>query len=316
MLHNPYKVVQMFEEEIAHYTGAPYAVSMNSCTNALFLACKWHNVKDKEVILPKRTYLSPPQSVMQAGGKLVFEDYEWEGIYKLKPFPIYDAAKRLTSNMYIPGSMMCLSFHIKKHLSNDVVLKDVTDDYCVFGVFGPKSRLLMEKLSADDFSKENFKFATSKYIEIDGIKIYGESRSKVSVISFNIGEIHPYDIGSIIDPALLDGVFQSLATFDEADVLEGAFLGFSIDHIEYQGVLNGSCRAYVMIRIKTDDIIRGDIIIEGSNGAKVQLQNFAASNACEAWKHRVTLVLMPSLLNIFVAAIPAAVNGIFTIICL
>ena len=38
MLHNPYKVVKMFEEEVAHYTGAPYAVSMNSCTNALFLA--------------------------------------------------------------------------------------------------------------------------------------------------------------------------------------------------------------------------------------------------------------------------------------
>ena len=90
MLHNPYKVVQMFEEEVAHYTGSPHAVSVNSCTNALFLACKWAGVEGKEVILPKRTYLSPPQSVMQA--------------------------KRLTSGMYIPGTLMCLSFHIKKHL--------------------------------------------------------------------------------------------------------------------------------------------------------------------------------------------------------
>ena len=116
MLHNPYKIVKMFEEEVAHYTGAPYAVSVNSCTNALFLACKWYKVEGKEVIIPKRTYLSPPQSIIQAGGKLVFEDIEWKGIYQLKPFPIYDAAKRLTSNMYIPGTMMCLSFHIKKHL--------------------------------------------------------------------------------------------------------------------------------------------------------------------------------------------------------
>jgi hypothetical protein len=46
----------------------------------------------------------------------VFENIEWEGIYQLKPFPIYDAAKRLTSGMYIPGTFMCLSFHIKKHL--------------------------------------------------------------------------------------------------------------------------------------------------------------------------------------------------------
>ena len=116
MLHNPYKIVKMFEEEVAHYAGAPYAVSVNSCTNAIFLACKYEKVEGKEVIIPKRTYLSPPQSIMQAGAKLVFEDISWKGIYQLKHFPIYDAAKRLTSNMYIPGSHMCLSFHIKKHL--------------------------------------------------------------------------------------------------------------------------------------------------------------------------------------------------------
>jgi dTDP-4-amino-4,6-dideoxygalactose transaminase len=34
MLHNPYKIVRMFEEEIANYTGAPYAISIDSCTNA------------------------------------------------------------------------------------------------------------------------------------------------------------------------------------------------------------------------------------------------------------------------------------------
>ena len=42
-------------------------------------------------------------------------------------------------------------------------------------------------------------YATAKLEGIDGIKIYGESKTKVSVISFNIGEIHPYDIGSVID---------------------------------------------------------------------------------------------------------------------
>ena len=32
-LHNPFKVVQLFEEEVADYTGAKYAVSVDSCTN-------------------------------------------------------------------------------------------------------------------------------------------------------------------------------------------------------------------------------------------------------------------------------------------
>ena len=116
MLHNPYKIVKMFEEEVAHYTGAPYAVSVNSCTNALFLACMYEGVKGKEVVIPNKTYLSVPQSIMLAGGDLKFEELDWSGIYQLKPFPIYDAAKRFTSNMYIPGTHMCLSFHIKKHL--------------------------------------------------------------------------------------------------------------------------------------------------------------------------------------------------------
>ena len=33
--HNPYKIVQLLEEEIADYTGAPYVVSVDSCTNAV-----------------------------------------------------------------------------------------------------------------------------------------------------------------------------------------------------------------------------------------------------------------------------------------
>ena len=41
--------------------------------------------------------------------------------------------------------------------------------------------------------------ATSKLKEIEGIKIYGEAKIKTSVISFNIKNIHPYDIGSVID---------------------------------------------------------------------------------------------------------------------
>lgn len=41
--------------------------------------------------------------------------------------------------------------------------------------------------------------ATEKLLEIQGLKIYGTSDKKTSVISFNIDGIHPYDIGTIID---------------------------------------------------------------------------------------------------------------------
>jgi len=114
IVHNPYKIVKMFEEEVAEYTGAPYAVSVDSCTNAIFLCCKYLNVT--QVIIPKHTYLSVPMSIIHSGAEVVFEDRDWSGMYKLKPYPIFDAAKRFTSDMYVPGSYMCLSFHIKKLL--------------------------------------------------------------------------------------------------------------------------------------------------------------------------------------------------------
>lgn len=114
MLRNPHSIVKWFEEEVAHYTGAPYAVACDNCTNAIRMCCEY--LKVDEVTIPSRTYVSVPQSIMQAGGQVRLSDKEWKGIYKLSPYPIYDAAKRFTSNMYIEGSLMCLSFGIKKNL--------------------------------------------------------------------------------------------------------------------------------------------------------------------------------------------------------
>jgi dTDP-4-amino-4,6-dideoxygalactose transaminase len=128
MKENPYEVVRMFERAIADYTGAPYAVSVDSCTNALFLSCIYEGVSGKSIAIPKRTYLSVPQSIIHAGATLVFDNRQWQGIYQLEGTNIWDAAKRFTSNMYIPGSHMCLSFHIKKILKISKGGMILTDD--------------------------------------------------------------------------------------------------------------------------------------------------------------------------------------------
>jgi len=47
--------------------------------------------------------------------------------------------------------------------------------------------------------KELLDYGTKRLLEIEGLKIYGTSKDKTSVISFNIDGIHPYDIGTIID---------------------------------------------------------------------------------------------------------------------
>lgn len=90
------------------------------------------------------------------------------------------------------------------------------------------------------------KYATQKLSQIEGLKIYGTSKHKTSVISFNIGEIHPYDIGTIIDklgvevrtghhcaqpimdffkiPGTVRASFSFYNTFEEVDVLYSALL--------------------------------------------------------------------------------------------
>ncbi len=77
-------------------------------------------------------------------------------------------------------------FHIKKYLSDGIDLKDVTDDYCVFGVFGPKSRSLMQELSEEDFTNENFKFGHAKYIKIDNTKIWAQRLSYVGELGYEL----------------------------------------------------------------------------------------------------------------------------------
>lgn len=49
-----------------------------------------------------------------------------------------------------------------------------------------------------------YETALTEYIEqrlkeIDEIKIYGESQKKAGVVSFNVGTLHPYDVGMLLD---------------------------------------------------------------------------------------------------------------------
>jgi len=49
------------------------------------------------------------------------------------------------------------------------------------------------------YENELLEYGTTKLLEIEGLKIYGTSKHKTSVISFNLKGIHPYDIGTILD---------------------------------------------------------------------------------------------------------------------
>lgn len=141
---NPYSVVKDFEKAVAEYTGAPYCVSVSSCTMALLLAVKWYlrggtnaielqpetltpKLRRPFIEIPKRTYCSVPMSIIHAGGRPVFRDESWIGAYQLKPLPVWDCARWFSSGMFNhmtaseilmrSHKFMCTSFHWTKTLS-------------------------------------------------------------------------------------------------------------------------------------------------------------------------------------------------------
>jgi len=50
-----------------------------------------------------------------------------------------------------------------------------------------------------DYERELLDYATEKLLAVEGLKIFGTTKNKSSVISFLVGNIHPYDMGVMLD---------------------------------------------------------------------------------------------------------------------
>lgn len=111
-----WETVTKFEEEIAKFFGAPYAVAVDSCTHGIELCLRL--VKAKYISCPRNTYLSIPMLANKLNIPLFWqaENYEWLNYYRVHK-NIYDAAVLWKANAYIDKSMMCVSMQYQKHLS-------------------------------------------------------------------------------------------------------------------------------------------------------------------------------------------------------
>ena len=150
-LSDPWDVVDLFEKVMAKYAGSKYAVAVDNCTDAMFLCLKYLKA-DGEIIIPKRTYVSVPCTVIHAGCQVKFEDIEWSGAYQLNPYPVWDAATRMTQGMYVPDSYYCLSFHRRKHIpigKGGMILTDNKEAYDWFKLARYEGRH-MDRLYKDD----------------------------------------------------------------------------------------------------------------------------------------------------------------------
>lgn len=133
MANGVYKITEEFEQSLAKYTGAPYVVTLDSESNAIFLCLFYEKIEGTQIEIPSRTYPSIPCEIIHAGGKVKFKSSNkktLKGAYQLKPTRVWDSALRFTADMYIPKSLMCVSFTGPyKHLKLGKGGAVLTDDY-------------------------------------------------------------------------------------------------------------------------------------------------------------------------------------------
>ena len=122
-----FKVVNDFEQKIAHWYGSPYAVAVDCCTHGIELSLRHQNVLS--ITVPKRTYLSIPFLADKLGIELKWKEENWKDYYYIGDTNIIDAAVLWRKHSYIPETFMCLSFQFQKHLSLGRGGMILTDDY-------------------------------------------------------------------------------------------------------------------------------------------------------------------------------------------
>jgi len=156
---DPFQANRELERELCAYTGAPFAITVNSCTMALLLVCAW--VREQMLprvpmfSIPRRTYVGVPMSIANARCGVSFRDENWEGEYELQLMPqdsdihVWDAARRFhdgmfgRTNLYAPDGrysgtvtrpagrhFQCISHHITKilgHSQGGTILHNVPE---------------------------------------------------------------------------------------------------------------------------------------------------------------------------------------------
>ena len=76
--------------------------------------------------------------------------------------------------------------HILRNIKQEIIFKDVTDDFSSLGIFGPNSRKFLTTLFGNYFSNKDFPFATGKYIDFLNIKIWFQRLSFVGELGWEL----------------------------------------------------------------------------------------------------------------------------------
>lgn len=109
-----FSTVALFEQKIAEFFGAPYAVAVDSCTHGLELCLRYTEATFIDV--PHNTYLSVAMLAEKLNIERRWFNIQWQKLYYLTN-KVIDAATLWEKDSYREDTFMCISFQHAKHLS-------------------------------------------------------------------------------------------------------------------------------------------------------------------------------------------------------
>jgi dTDP-4-amino-4,6-dideoxygalactose transaminase len=183
LLHD--KVVTVFEESIAKYVGAKYAVSFNSATSAIFLA-----LQDKNTNITIPTIIPPVvlNAIKTSGNRYTFNDnIDWVGdsyvLHDFGNYKIVDSAQKLEKDQFKkecnPNDLMLFSFYPTKPVGSCDGGMFVSDD------FDKIQHLKEMALNGMSYSDNNWE----RKIKFAGYKMYMNSiQCDIALRNFNLYE--------------------------------------------------------------------------------------------------------------------------------
>lgn len=128
---DPFSAIRDFEHAVAHYTGAPYCITTDSCTHAIEIAFRLC-FENSIVTIPAHTYLSVLMTMHKLNIPYQLTDESWLGEYQFKGSQIWDSARKFERHMYRDGQVQCISFGRTKPLEigrGGCILTDNRDLY-------------------------------------------------------------------------------------------------------------------------------------------------------------------------------------------
>ena len=110
-----FDIIEEFEQALAKWWGAPYAVATDCCTHSIELCLR--EASFDWIDIPTHTYISVPMTAMKLGINWRWNHEKWQDYYCVGNTNIIDSAVYWKQEGYLSNTLQCLSFQFRKPLN-------------------------------------------------------------------------------------------------------------------------------------------------------------------------------------------------------